>query len=71
MVVARRGAEEVEKEFPGVLVETLAYQSTRKPPGSTCALSCALRSAASAPANERLAPHRGAGFHIAHYLLAR
>lgn len=25
-------AEEVEKEFPGVLVETLAYQYTRKPP---------------------------------------
>ena len=27
-----RVAEEVEKEFPGVLVETLAYQFTRKPP---------------------------------------
>ncbi len=25
-------AEEVEKEFPGILIETLAYQYTRKPP---------------------------------------
>ena len=27
-----RSAEEVEKEYPDVLIETLAYQYTRKPP---------------------------------------
>ena len=45
-------AERVEKEFPDVLIETLAYQYTRKPPkktlcGITWCRACALSSATS------------------------